>query len=169
MSNKTAFQVSARDFGKSADKTWAMFVRTIADGIVEGIATYDEKAADGKGAWKKGSWKVLLDALLSEAGKTEDDGLPYVNASSASVTGECLRCFAPEILAEQDVKVRHELCDEFAKKYSKNACAELLKVDKEPKVESLAKIVADMYARAAKNGYSVQSIIDEVIAQGEQG
>ena len=167
--SKSAFQMSAREYGKSANKTWAMFVRTIADGVVEGHAVFDPNAADGKGQWKKGAWSNLLKALLAEAGKTEADGLPYVNGKTASTTGECMRRFHPEILQEQDVTKRHELCDAFAERYSSNACAEMVKPKKDPMRELLAKIVSDCFARATSdiNGYSVEQVVEEVIAQAE--
>lgn len=178
---KTAFEKSAVRYASYEGKTWAAFVRTIVDGVVEGVASYDPTASNGKGAWKSGSWARLLDAMRAAIGVTADEKLPYMQTPTASVVGDAVRLFAPEIFTMTDEAERHVACDAFAKAHSKNWCNDAVQAEKrkgqpEPEPEqveqveqdeqeSRAKIVADMFARGKASGYTVAEMLDEVIAQ----
>ncbi len=169
-------------FGKSAGRlasygtgAWETFVCLMSDAVVAGLVTWNAEARDGKGSWKRGCLKSMIEAAKAAAAERGHDveNMPYMTVTAASLVGNGIRKHAPAIFETEDADNRHELCELFAAKWTQNSLGRDLSdkddeqtEDTEQTAASLESMVANLFAWAAKNNIAETDVKAAVAAFG---
>lgn len=162
MAKVNNYKVAADLIVDGANSKWVGKVLGVAQSMADGVVVFDPERANGKGGYK-GVAKAA-EAMASENEQLAD----LVNmASVVTLVAKALTKVGAFVVAATDAdRLAEAEC--FCAQYTENMCKELV-YESSSKGRTLAAIVASMFTEAVseKNGYSVEAIMSEVVAQAE--
>lgn len=134
----------------------------VATALADGTMAYDKDGNNGKGRFKGG--KALFDNIMAESADVPENYEGQISKIAKGIVELGAYC----VVADHDDRLAEvrRFCQQYK---TLNNLSSILYPTTESKGRTLAAIVASMFteATAEKNGYSVEDIVAEVLAQAE--